>query len=538
MYVKLRQKIIFFISLFLLASCTVRPDPVTDLERWKQAQKDLRKLYAGQEEVTGPISLYEAFARALKYNYDYRVKLYEKALAMKQYSVSRYEMLPDLVATLGYHNRNEFGGGFTRNIFTGAVNVNSATASQERDRRTGELELTWSILDFGVSYYTARQRGRDIYRGFEQQRKTFQNIYKEVVSAYWRAVSADRLIKDIKRLKKQVNKALYRARQVEDNRLDEPLKVLGYQRNLLEVIRNLNTLLRNLKPAKVELATLMGLPLDVDYELVDTKRKRYKVQEFDIPMDWLQAIALINRPELRDLDYQYRNGADEIYKAYLQLLPNFTINTNEQYDTNVFTLNNQFRTLVAESTLNIFNILSGPETFDVLEAQGKVLEAQRLALSAAVITQVNLSYARYEMAKEDYDLAMKTKRVSSRIFQQVKNREVTDADDEQQLILAAANDIIGRTQLMVAYAELQNAFIAIADSVGRDIVPYLPSRKLPVAKLSKLIEAHVNLWDDKATYEKLYQELTKMKAVHTKMNVETNNKPQQKRKRKRKYIRF
>ena len=55
-----------------------------------------------QEPVTGPITFYEAAARALKYNLDYRLKLMESALAANLRDVSSYEMLPRLVASAGH----------------------------------------------------------------------------------------------------------------------------------------------------------------------------------------------------------------------------------------------------------------------------------------------------------------------------------------------------------------------------------------------------------------------------------------------------
>src|ERR1700761_3967087 len=72
---------------------------------------DRAKMYADQEPVTGPITFYEAAARALKYNLDYRLKLMESALASHLQDVSSYEMLPNLVASAGYAGRNNDSGG-------------------------------------------------------------------------------------------------------------------------------------------------------------------------------------------------------------------------------------------------------------------------------------------------------------------------------------------------------------------------------------------------------------------------------------------
>ena len=62
---------------------------------------DRKHLFENQEPLTGPISLEEAIARAIKYNYDYRLTAMDQALQNRQLDLSRYDMLPKLVASAG-----------------------------------------------------------------------------------------------------------------------------------------------------------------------------------------------------------------------------------------------------------------------------------------------------------------------------------------------------------------------------------------------------------------------------------------------------
>ena len=68
----LKTPVSLCVALFL-AACTsvVKEQPYTEDENSARAKADQVKMYADQEPVTGPISFYEAAARALKYNLDY-----------------------------------------------------------------------------------------------------------------------------------------------------------------------------------------------------------------------------------------------------------------------------------------------------------------------------------------------------------------------------------------------------------------------------------------------------------------------------------
>src|SRR5262245_56319900 len=98
----------------LLAACSsqqLRPPAYTTDEIQQRVAQDRALMYADQEPVTGPISFYEAAARALKYNLDYRLKLAESALAANLRDVTSHELLPRLVASAGWAGRNNDSGG-------------------------------------------------------------------------------------------------------------------------------------------------------------------------------------------------------------------------------------------------------------------------------------------------------------------------------------------------------------------------------------------------------------------------------------------
>lgn len=68
------------VSAFGLTSCAIRPVPLRQKEIQLRVKEDRSILTKRQEPLPGPMDLYEAMARALKYNLEARVELMHKAV--------------------------------------------------------------------------------------------------------------------------------------------------------------------------------------------------------------------------------------------------------------------------------------------------------------------------------------------------------------------------------------------------------------------------------------------------------------------------
>jgi outer membrane protein, multidrug efflux system len=208
--------------LFGLSSCTIKPLPLTTDEVQSRVQEDRTMLTRDQEPVSGPIDLYEAMARALKYNLDARVELMHKMLAQTQLDLSHYAMLPRLAANAGFDGRNNFSGGVARSLITGTQILEPFT-SADRNIFSADLSLSWNVLDFGMSYIRAKQAADDVLIAEEERRRVANRVMQDVRVAYWRAVSAERILPSLKMLDEWVKNALEQARAVHDEKLSTPL---------------------------------------------------------------------------------------------------------------------------------------------------------------------------------------------------------------------------------------------------------------------------------------------------------------------------
>lgn len=84
----------------------------------------------------------------------------EEAIALNQLDLSKYDMLPRLLAQIGYRSRDEDLATGAKNSVTGAASLANPFISSDRDHTAGSLGLTWSLLDFGVGYYGAKSARR------------------------------------------------------------------------------------------------------------------------------------------------------------------------------------------------------------------------------------------------------------------------------------------------------------------------------------------------------------------------------------------
>ena len=114
----------------------------------------------------------------LKYNIDYKVELLDKAVRYAELEVSTQEGLPSLVANSEYYSRNNLSGGTSRQILSskraGDVSLSSST-SQERSFITGDMSLSWNVLDFGLSKVRAEQNADRVLIAEESKRRHCQS---------------------------------------------------------------------------------------------------------------------------------------------------------------------------------------------------------------------------------------------------------------------------------------------------------------------------------------------------------------------------
>lgn len=477
----------FAASLLALAisGCAVTSQPIDKSVSEERARTDLQTMFQGQEPLSGPLTLHQAMARAVKYNLEARLKVMEQAMAERQLDLASFDMLPRMALSAGYAGRNNVSASSSQSIETGTQSLEPST-SQDRDRGVADLTMVWNVLDFGVAYVSAKQQADQRLIVEERRRKVIHTITQDVRSAYWRAVAAERLLKQIDSLMGRVEQARENSRHMSNQRIGDAVKVLAYQRALIEATRQLEDQRRALTLAKTELAALINLPLSTSYQLASTEG--YSVPELKVDFTSLEQQALASRPELREQDYQARISAAETRKAMLRLLPGLEFSAGGHYDSNSFLVNQSWADYGVKVTWNLFNVLSAPAAIDVAKAGQKVADARRQAMSMAVLAQLYVANANFHEAQRQFQTSQQLADLDGQIAEQLRNRYSTQSIGELELIQGELNTLQAQLKRDLSYADLRNAYSQLFISAGVDPLP----DALPDANLSTIAGALAN----------------------------------------------
>lgn len=492
--------------LAMLCACTIKPQALEETTVAEFAAANLEAVTADQEPLDGVIDLYEAMARALKYNLDYKVELMEKALKIRNLDLAHYKLLPDLVASSGYAGRSNFSGGNSRLLSgkgwfqdkgdLGTESLQSST-SQEREIFSSDVTFTWNVLDFGLSYVRAKQSADEVLIAEQLKRKVVNRVIEDVRTAYWRAVSYERLIRKLRVLDGRVKKALTNTRALYKNRETSLITVLTYERELIEIKRELQRLEADLKIAKAQLAALMNLPPGTKFRLVHTKRRIKSLLLKGHP-DEMIAMALRNRPEMHEVQYRLRINDNERDAALLELLPSLHGSAGVNYDSNEFLFNQHWLSWGAKASWNLLNVFRYPARKSVVAAQDELLKQRALALTMAIMTQVHVSRVRFLQNRKQLATAAEFYNVQSRLLRQIRTEAEADRVSEQTLIREEMNTLVADVKFDIAFAELHNSFANVYASMGLD--PYAEGDFDVSRSVQSLSKALRNVWIERGDF--------------------------------------
>lgn len=472
-----------------MQGCAVRPDPLPESVVRARVQFDIAEVTADQEPAANAIGLYEAMARAIKYNLDLKVEEMTAALRMAELDLSNWNMLPQIVTNSGYAVRTNENASNSINVLTGQESLQTST-SVEKGINTADISFSWNVLDFGLSYVRAQQAADKTLIAEETRRKVVQRLIEDVRTTYWRAVSAERLMRKLTLLESRAKLALSNTRKLYQNGETSPMTALTYERELIEVKRTIQELERDLKVSKTQLAALMNISPEEDFSIVVPPRTS-KSPDLGMTLKEMVEFAMLNRPEMKDVAYQRRINEREFDAALLELLPGLQLEANLNYDSNDFLLNNNWAGLGYRASWNLLKAFQLPKKRQVIKLQDELLHQRELALTMAIWTQVHVSNVRYRQFRRELRTADEYLDVQKRLVDQMRAEAKAEHVSEQTLIREEMNTLVAEVKHDIAFANLQNGYANVFASIGLDPYAGLLDPKLSVAELTAQLE---HLW--------------------------------------------
>jgi outer membrane protein TolC len=358
--------------------------------------------------------------------------------------------------------------------------------SQEKAYNDGDITFSWNILDFALSYVRARQAADTYLIALETKRKTIQHIIEDTRTAYWRAVSCERLTKKLARIERRVKTAIVNARATGSSGAESPLTALTYERELVKIRQTAENIQHELSLARAQLAALIDLAPGTAFTLVDDN---ISTPEVILGMDAgeMVAEAIFNRPEIREVAYQGRINEAEVVAAWLEILPGLKIYGADAFNDNHFLLHNNWASWGLAASENLLKVVRLPAKRAAIEAEGDVLKQKALAVTMVVMTQVHVSRIRYRHYLEELATAKDYLKAQTELVRQLRAQATADLIGEQTLIREEMNELVGEVQRDIAHGNVQNAASNLLVSMGLDV----QARDVDLALDVRTLSAHL-----------------------------------------------
>ena len=488
----IRTLVLLSAALFL-ASCKLQPSPLSETDFVGFSAKHSAAVMRPSPPIAKPITLHEAMARAIKYNLDQQIEIKRTALEAENLKLEQYQMLPKFVAYSGYNRRSNFSGGSSKSLITGATSLASSTSS-DRGVLNSNLDLSWSVLDFGLSYYRAKQVADEVMIANEQRRKVINGVIEDVRTAFWRTYAAQALSSKLVALEREAGQAMNDSRALHERQLTSPLAALTYQRELADIQREINNIHGDLQVAKSQLAALINIPPGTKFTLAP---RRHNMLSRNLPNDIneLSHVALQMRPEMRELAYRERINEQELKTALLQVLPDFSLGLSGHANSNSFLFNGDWVSWAAKASWNLLGVLRYPQQKAQINAQEELIHARARAVALAIVVQVHVSEIRYRHNKKIYSRAKRDLSIQRKILRQVSREAQVGIGNQQSVIREKLNTLVSQMRVHVARAGLENSIANLYASSGLDIVDFELNGDESLEETTRIIR---NGWGNRA----------------------------------------
>lgn len=454
----------------LVAGCgNLTPDAMTLEENVQRAHSDRKKIDQAYVPLNGPLSLSEAIARSLKYNYDGQLAKTEINMQEKQLNLALAQMLPRLAAGAGYDGRTSYNAAQSIDVFTQQQSL-TYSYSQQPSFGTADLTLTWNALDVGLSFFQARQQGYRVLIAVERRRKVIDNIVRSTATAYWRAKTASELLPRIEPMLKTARQILEASRAVSAQNLQAPLALLDFQQNMVIVLSELERIRSELSAARIELATLINIPASSDIIYSGGLSESMEPQ-FGLNNHQLENIGLTLRPELRIEAYQKKIDQQDIYKEILKMLPGIGMIGGFNFNSNNLLYTNVWGEIGIRATFNLMNMIQGPRAIAVAKQAVDLSEERRIALSVAVLSQINLAINEYANSLDTFKTAKDVDKVGMQIGRVADSVSEAGAQSEADRIRRQLTVLTTRIARDRSQVRVLTALASIYSATGMDLVP-------------------------------------------------------------------
>jgi len=395
-----RNFYIVFLLFGILVGCQTADE--YRAERVKKVDEAFKKIKGNDLPTTKPLSLPYCIDLALKNNLDMKVYAIQQTVDNERKTAEMLGMLPDLEVSDGMNYRNNEPGAKSEGIATGQQSLEFSQSSQQYENRV-KVELLLSTLDFGLAYFNSVQAQDKTLITGEEKRRAAQNLILDVTSAYLRVASAQYEMEKVEGMLKECESTEAALKNITTSRGISKSNALVEQKKFINLKLQLREYRRDYENSSIQLRSLMGYypinEIKVDTTIID-KMANLKVPNIEL----LEEIALLERPELYQLDIQQHVTNVEARKKILMMFPNVQAFVDFTGDSNAYLYNKTWWEVGARAAYNLLKLPQRIQEYRALDAQADEIDAQGLALSVGILSQVRIAHASLYEEKERFEL--------------------------------------------------------------------------------------------------------------------------------------
>lgn len=419
-------------------------------------------------DLSQPLGLDDVIKLGLRNNLDLRVSRFEQEIAKDTALADKLDMLPNLQVNREYDHDDKFRREGSFNPDTG-VSTEGSTVSRLKTNLTADLTLTWSVLDFGLSYIRSRQS--QLQQEVLQMRRNRQAqlLALDLTEAFWKAALAEDALDYVRRVERELKAQRGAIEQsVAERRLDA-IAAKDVEKRLVDIALSIRDLQADIANARIRLARLMGLNQDSRFIL---KREAIKplLAKFPRP-DQLSAnvfedYALLNRPELFERDLGERIQRDDVRAAMLNMFPNLSFSAGRNWDGNTLVESNYWNSIGYSVGWNLLNL---PRQYALVQSEEKGVEmerASRLQLTVGVITQVHIGLLDYRIAVERFKLYEESYGLTTELLGMTRERNAAGIMSDLSVAQRLLEDMAAKLRRDQAVVDLIVAYRRLLTSVG------------------------------------------------------------------------
>jgi len=460
----LPNKILPFGLTVFIAGCSVQTVPVTQEELRVAATQQVAAMFPAVQQIEGKLTVSDVVTRTLVNNLETRLARLESTFAMSQLNVDNLNMMPTLAVNAGYVNKS-VDGYSTSQVLGDASTTGSYSRGSEEAIRTGDLSVTWNVLDMAVGYFSAQQTADRALIAQERERRASLDLVRRAKEAFWRAYAAERLSGQVARNIREADNVIANIRRGEASGAIPRLEALQQRRTVLETVRQLELMKNELDIARVELNQMINVAPGQDVVLKAGSMAALKIGH---SLPELEKMAYELSPDIREQEYRSRIAIADVKRSSAELFPNLSATAGLNYSTDDFLLNDDWNQYGLNVGWNLMRLASAPKRIATARQGIEVEEARALAVRMAVLAQTHIAYRQYTFARQLFKRADELYRIEQQLAEQSRARETASVGNEVDRIVSDTNAIMAQVRRYQAYATLVSSHSALKATVGDD----------------------------------------------------------------------